>query len=503
MTRNIVSALAVASALLSILVPASGDVLSEIPEKYRSGVSRALGGANGAQLRACFEKLEGEERVGYAFLLATMPPHQVRKLTEPILTEHLKYAYKARAELPWAEAVPEGVFHHYVLPILSGDEKVEAWRKLFYEEVSPRLRKKGCRTLTQVAVEVNRWCGSKVSFKGTPPEDSSPLEVMKRGYGRCEEEGIFFNAVARSVGLPARVASTPYWTFKASNHAWCEVYTGAGKKKGARPWHYLGACEPAGRLDQAWFSNDIKRAALVLSRSIGEPEGDSILARQGSGSVINTTRYYTKTCQMKLVVTDGEGKAVPEAAVAFYIFNEVGNEPYMRSVFESKADEKGEFAFDLGPGDYLVHAQGFSGTGFAVARSAPGKKAECRIVLGRPAPGIGTTGSKSGGASGLRLLLGPGAKDSVAGICSLGTFPLKPERLEKVGRAGLSVDLSPGRYVVQTSRRKGDAAVHLTLQVVEVGEGEVATVAVPGRFPKKPAKGENKTGAYLLTYPRK
>jgi hypothetical protein len=488
--------------LLALSTHASGGVLEGVPEKYRNGVSRALSGSNGSALRATFAKLEGEEKVGYAFLLANMPPHQTAKLTEPILTEHLQFAYRARKELPWAATVPEDVFHHYVLPIFSGDEKAEAWRKRFFEEVAPRLRKKGVKTLEKAAVEVNRWCGSKVTFKGTPAEDSSPLETMARGYGRCEEEGIFFNAVARSVGVPARMASTPYWTFIFNDTATTEIYTGA-KGKSGRPWHFLGACEPASRLDQAWFSSDIKRAALVLSRSIGEPEGDEILARQGSGAVINTTRYYTKVCRMTLVVTDAEGNAAPNARVAMYIFNEVGNEPYMRSVFESRADDAGKFAFDLGPGDYLVHASGTAGTGFAIARSVPGKKVTCGIRLGAPEPGIGSKGSAPGGSTGIRLVLGPGAKDSMAGICPIDRFPWKPKGLQKVGKAGLSVDLPAGRYVVQTARRKGDAAVEFTLQVVEVKAGEVATAAIPGRFPKKPKKGENTTGAYLLTYPRK
>ena len=147
---------------------AAEDILTQVPEAYRSGVSRALSGSNGRALRASFANLEGEEREGWAFLLASMGPHTVPKLTEPLLTEHVKYAYRAWRELPWAKKVPKDEFLHYVLPILSGDEKLEAWRKLFFDEVVPRLRKKGCRSLEQAALEVNKYCGSKVSFKGTP-----------------------------------------------------------------------------------------------------------------------------------------------------------------------------------------------------------------------------------------------------------------------------------------------------------------------------------------------
>ena len=336
------------------------EILAGVPEAWRSGVSSALGGSNGRALEASYAKLGKEEREGWAFLLAHMRPHHRGKLTEALLTEHVSYAYRARRELPWTKALPKEVFLHYVLPILSGDEPMQAWRKQFFEEVVPILKKKRAKTLEKVALEVNKWCGQRVTFKPTPAQDSGPLDTMKRGYGRCEEEGIFFNAVARSVGLPARIASTPYWTFKASNHAWCEVYVGKGKKA-ARDWGFLGACEPGGKLNSAWFVGDAKRAALVLSRAIGKPEADSVLTNRGGYSVINSTRYYTKVCDMTLRVLTRAGEPASGAAVTLYVYNEVGNEPYLRSVFETATDEDGNFRFDLGPGDYVVHArQGLS-----------------------------------------------------------------------------------------------------------------------------------------------
>jgi len=481
-------------ACLAFCIPALAQS-APLPEEWKAGLNRALSATNGPALRAAMAKMDGEEQVGASFLLAHMRPNQTAKLTEAILLEHVRYAYRARRELAWTKKLPEEVFRHYVLPILSGDEKIEAYRKIFWDEALPRLKKKRVKSLEAAALEVNRYCGSKVSFKGTPPEDSSPLEIMKRGYGRCEEEGIFFNAVARSVGVPARVASTPYWTFKASNHAWCEVYTGDGK----RPWHFLGACEPSGKLDQAWFKGDVKRAALVLSRAIGKPDGDEILADLGSVSLINSTKYYTKTCRMTLVVRDAGGDTVPGAAVAMYVFNEVGNDPRLHDLFRSKVDAEGKLAFDLGPGDYVVHATSGGEGGFAVARSVIGKKATTEIVIGAPAP---VSDGEKDGATGVRLLLGPGAKDSVAVVSPLDTLPLKAAAKLKVGRSGEVVALSPGRYLVETGRRKGDAAIHMTLQVVDVTDGTTTILRIPGRFPKKARKPDAGGGMFVLLYPR-
>jgi hypothetical protein len=352
------------------------------------------------------------------------------------------------------------------------------------------------KSLEQAALEVNRWCGSKVTFKGTPPEDSSPLEVLKRGYGRCEEEGIFFNAVARSMGVPARIASTPYWTFKASNHAWCEVYTGEGK----RPWHFLGACEPSGKLDQGWFKGDVKRAALVLSRAIGKPGADQVLSDLGGVSVINSTKYYTKTCDMTLVVRDAEGNAVPDAGIAMFIWNEVGNDPRLHDVFRSQTGADGRFTFDLGPGDYVIQAKKGDAVGFAVARSKPGKKAETEIVLGRPAAMSDQV--QDSGQTALKLVLGAGAKDSVVGICLLSDFPLAPKQQVQLGKRGETVQLSPGLYFIQTGRRKGDATIHLTLQVVEITAGRTTVLKIPGKFPKSSRKPEVGGGVYVMSYPR-
>lgn len=477
------------------------DILASVPEAWRSGVSSALSSSNGAALKASYAKLGEEEREGWAFLLAHMRPHHRSKLTEALLTEHITYAYRARRELPWTKALPKEVFHHYVLPILSGDEPMQAWRKQFFEDVAPILKKKRAKTLEKVALEVNKYCGQRVTFKPTPAEDSGPLDTLKRGYGRCEEEGIFFNAVARSVGLPARIASTPYWTFKASNHAWCEVYIGKGKKT-ARDWGFLGACEPGGKLNSAWFVGDAKRAALVLSRAIGTPESDSILSNRGGYSVINSTRYYTKVCDMTLRVTTKEAEPAAGAQVTMYVFNEVGNEPYLRSVFQASAGEDGQFTFELGPGDYVVHASQGGETGWSVASSKPGKKAECAITLGRP--GLDATTKRTPGATtGLRLELGASAKKTKVGICRLDSFPWKPQSFVEVEKAGADVELSEGRYLVQACRRKGDGEVHVVLDAVEVVDGEMSRVVLPGAKGRKPKKGAPQGPVrHVLRYPR-
>lgn len=496
--------------LVLVLFLASGrearteDVaLESLPEAWRSGVRRALGGSNAAALRATYDKLDAEERNGWAFLLASMRPQTVSRLTEPLLTEHIQYAYRARRELAWTRSLPEEVFLHYVLPILSGDEPLQQWRKQFFEEVAPVLRKKRVKSLEKAALEVNKWCGSRVTFKPTPAEDSGPLDTLKRGYGRCEEEGIFYIAVARSVGVPARMASTPYWTFKASNHAWCEVYTGDESKSAARAWGFLGACEPSGKLNEAWFKGDVKRAAVVLSRAIGTPSADEVLSTRGGYSVINSTRYYTKTCRMTLKVVDAEDQPAPGAQLSLTIFNEVGGEPYLRSAFEAATNDEGVLTFDLGPGDYVVQARKSGVTGWAVASSVPGKDATCEIVLGQP-PADARSPSESAASSGVSIRLGPGGKKAKVAICRLDALPWKPDRFVEVDAKGETVALGAGTWLLQTGRRKGDGEVHVVLHAVVVEEGQMREVRLPGAKPPR-RRSRDATGPVLtvLHYPRK
>jgi hypothetical protein len=180
----------------------------------------------------------------------------------------------------------------------------------------------------------------------------------------------------------------------------------------------------------------------------------------------------------------------------------VGNEPYLRSAFEASTDDKGLFTFDLGPGDYVVHASQGGTAGWAVASSLPGKKAECAITLGSPGTDA-TAERKRAPKSGLRLELGAGAKKTKVAICDLGSFPWKPQSFVEVDKAGAEVALSSGHYLLQACRRKGDGEVHVVLDAVEVVDDHVVTVVLPGARKKKRKKaGAVGAALHVLRYPR-
>ena len=62
------------------------------------------------------------------FLVEHMPPQDRESLTAAFLIENLDLAFQARAEFPWAAAVPEEIFLNDVLPYAVFDEPRDPWR---------------------------------------------------------------------------------------------------------------------------------------------------------------------------------------------------------------------------------------------------------------------------------------------------------------------------------------------------------------------------------------
>ncbi len=489
--------------------PTPGSVVQVVPEEFRKDVERALGeaGDNRHELVSCFEQLAGDERDGWAFLVANMSTKDLQTISADLLTEHIHYAYVARTEFPWTKGLSRDIFYHYVLPIRSSQEPLEAWRRFFFEEMQPILAGMQNPTLEEVALAVNRYCGSKVTFKPTPADDQSPLQTHEKGFGRCEEEMIYFNAVARSAGIPSRSVSTPYWPFQDNNHAWCEVYTGEDTREGAQGWHYLGACEPADNLNKAWFTRVVERAALVTCAIMGTPDGENILTMRDRFAVINTTAVYAETCRLTIRVKDAQGAPVPEAAV----FTSVFNFGTLRPILGVRSDEQGTFALDIGVGDYLITARNGKEWGWAIARSTPGTDAACSITIGgeppggaywlryprpgtqypvvdAPVPDVPVVEPHSETKDDPILTLKFTSTESgsplpiVVAIAPIDTIPWRIAQgnaWKVTGNDSIPIG-KPGRYVVMAGRRNPNGDVHLYLNTIMLERGKRTTITLEG-----------------------
>ncbi|MFH1514146.1 MAG: transglutaminase domain-containing protein, partial [bacterium] len=307
-------------------------------------------GENRTEFEKAFSSLDSKEKKRAAvFLVAYMPLVDLVAMDAQTMIDNIDYAFKAREEFPWAGEYDETIFFHYVLPHRVSQEPIENFRPFFYNELKDRL--KGLTTLDEAAVEVNKWCDEKVDFKQTQRRDQGPFETLKSGYGRCEEMMIFYIDAARSVGIPARQAWTPYWAHCDNNHAWSEVWA-RGK------WNFLGACEYAPSLDQAWFVNPAKRAALVMSVPFGLPDKETTVEEiyryadylPDRYAIINSTSFYTVPGSLEVTVVDKNDEPMKEANVLVYVFNFGALRPIAKLV----TDENGVAQITIGEGRFFV-----------------------------------------------------------------------------------------------------------------------------------------------------
>jgi hypothetical protein len=302
-----------------------------------------LAGANATELKRAVAVLPAEHRPAAEFLIRNMPDVDLAQMSAALLKDNVEFAYRTRNLFPWNRTIPDDVFLHYVLPYRVTQEPISDWRAMFYDSLYPRV--KSCTTMTQLALEVNKWCGERVKYKPNAPRDQGPLQTLKSGWGRCEEMVIVHICACRAMGLPAREAYTPYWSTGESNHAWSEVWIDGR-------WNYMGAAEPAPLLNNAWFDKSVQRAALVMNVSFGVPDKEPNIYRKGQGyAVINNTSNYTRTGIITVRVTKS-GKPQRDAQVCFSVFNFGA----LRPIAKLLTERNGCASIPMGEGDYFVSA---------------------------------------------------------------------------------------------------------------------------------------------------
>lgn len=225
-----------------------------VPEKYHPLLDQALSkaGDNAVELRKALDASDSTTREGMAFLISYMPERDLQSLSADILLENVTYAYKARAEFPWAKAIPDSLFLNDVLPYVSLNETRENWRKDFYERFSKYVA--NCQTIFEAIDSVNRNIRDEVmvdyNTKREKP-DQSPSESIRQGMASCSGLSILLTDALRAVGIPSRVAGTPNWHDKRGNHNWSEVWAD-GK------WYFTEYYP--NQLDRAWFLADAGKA---------------------------------------------------------------------------------------------------------------------------------------------------------------------------------------------------------------------------------------------------
>lgn len=285
-----------------------------------------------------------KEKMALKFLYAYMPLGDITDYDGEFWKNNVKCSFLARSEMPWGNDVPEILFRHYVLPLRVNNENLDTCRSVFFKELKDRV--KGL-TMHDAVLEVNHWCHEKVSYAPSDIRTSSPLATVRTSWGRCGEESVFCISALRSVGIPARQIYAPRWAHRDDNHAWVEAWVD-GK------WHYLGACEPAPKLDMAWFSSDVTRAMLLHTKVFGHYSDNDmdLVAQTQCYTELNVTKDYVPVSEVRVRVVDEDNCPVRDAKIEFRLYNFAEFHPIVKGI----TDEKGYAAETFGMGDILVWA---------------------------------------------------------------------------------------------------------------------------------------------------
>ncbi|MCR5326525.1 MAG: transglutaminase domain-containing protein [Bacteroidales bacterium] len=245
---------------------------------------------------------------------------------------------EVREKMGWK--VPEREFRHFVLPLRVNNESLDDFRTVYSDTLCSRV--KGM-DITQAALEINHWCHEQACYEPADARTSAPMATVRRGVGRCGEESVLTVAALRAAGIPARQVYTPRWAHTDDNHAWVEVYTD-GK------WHFMGACEPAPTLDNAWFNAPVSRALLLHTKVYGDYRGpEDVIQRTPCYTEINVIRNYVPARRTVVTVLDGDVPA-EGARVEFKIYNYAE----FFTVATCTTGPDGKAALDTGLGDMLV-----------------------------------------------------------------------------------------------------------------------------------------------------
>ena len=249
--------------------------------------------------------------------------------------------------------IPEREFRHFVLPLRVNNESLDDFRTVYADTLCARVRG---MSLAEAALEINHWCHEQATYQPSDGRTSAPKATVRRGVGRCGEESVLAVAALRAAGIPARQVYTPRWAHTDDNHAWVEVWVDG-------EWHFMGACEPAATLDNAWFNGPVSRALLLHTKVYGNYSGpEDVIQRTPCYTEINVIRGYVPARRTAVTVLDG-GQPVEGATVSFHIYNYA--EFYSVASYRTGAD--GQAALDTGLGDLLVWARKGDRFGFAKA----------------------------------------------------------------------------------------------------------------------------------------
>ena len=292
-----------------------------VPKEYHALIDRtiATAGDNAKELKKALKEVPRNEREGMAFLISYMPERDAKSLSADFLLENVEYAYKARAEFPWAKTVPDSVFLNDVVAYANLNENRENWRKDFYERFKKYVAP--CKTMREAIDSVNKNVRDELlvdyNTKREKP-DQAPYESMRQHMASCSGLSILLTDAFRAVGIPSRVAGTPAWHDDRGNHNWNEVWIDG-------QWRFT-EYYPSDDLDQSWFLTDAGKAIkedvrkAIYAASFKPTDCYFPLVWDENIRYVhaeNVTDRYTSLYRAQLSATPADGKHVALRVMVF------------------------------------------------------------------------------------------------------------------------------------------------------------------------------------------
>jgi thioredoxin-related protein len=180
---------------------------------------------------------------------------------------------------------------------------------------------------------------------------------------------ILFMAAARSIGLPVRSVSAPYWSFTDSNHAWVEVWTDDG-------WKVTEEGYPLEYGQTNWVTDTALRAPIVTSTCFGDYDSPQTIKISDHSTKLNITSNYGETSFATITVKDENLSPVPDTNIYLYASTFGG----LFGFYWEKTDSDGKITVELGKTSAWVTARKDSLFGTGLLSTVSGQN-ELEIIL--------------------------------------------------------------------------------------------------------------------------
>lgn len=310
------------------------EVLELADPAERAALASSLedAGRNWGELARALELLQGEERAAAVWLVNGAPHLDRLEMTSETLVEHVRYAFRARDEMPYA--IPDDKFRPYILTYRIEEEPVDPWRRELYDRYGQLAVTAG--GITEAARAVNLDLAERVSEREREffGPRQSPLMTLRSGSGTEAEIAILACAIMKAVGIPSRQASIRALGSESDGANWVEIFEG-------KAWVPLYPLEPGAFGDFGHIERD-------------HPENVTVVATRSAFESVLVTENYTDTGVVEFsFVEDGEAAAGYEH-FSVSVLNRGALVPL--DALEAVADEDGRFEATLGDGRYVLLA---------------------------------------------------------------------------------------------------------------------------------------------------